>query len=94
MFEQLIRESNERMAQEETVSSSNQMNDPQTENSQTSAITAQTTKPSLTEEQKQRMLKNRQLAEERRRQKQEEMSESLKNSESLIIETKVVTSSQ
>ena len=84
MFEQLIRESNERMAQEETVSSSNQMNDPQTENSQTSAITAQTTKPSLTEEQKQRMLKNRQLAEERRRQKQEE---SLKNSESLINET-------
>ena len=36
-----------------------------------------TTKPALSEEQKQRMLKNRELAEEKRRQRQAEKSQTL-----------------
>ena len=36
-----------------------------------------TTKPALSDEQKQRMLKNRELAEEKRRQRQAEKSQSL-----------------
>ena len=36
-----------------------------------------TTKPALSEEQKQRMLKNRELAEEKRRQRQAEKSQTM-----------------
>ena len=43
-----------------------------------------TTKPALSEEQKQRMLKNRELAEEKRRQRQAEKSQTLLADDSRI----------
>ena len=43
-----------------------------------------TTKPALNEEQKQRMLKNRELAEEKRRQRQAEKSQTLLAEDSRI----------
>ena len=43
-----------------------------------------TTKPALSEEQKQRMLKNRELAEEKRRQRQAEKSQTLLAEDSRI----------
>ena len=47
-----------------------------------------TTKPALSEEQKQRMLKNRELAEEKRRQRQAEKSQSLLAEDSRIEDEK------
>ena len=72
------------MAQEEVGNNSNKIiNDPEVHVSQTPSIPElqHSTKPSITEEQKQRMLKNRELAEERRRQTQARKDEKLKNCE-------------
>ena len=85
VFEQLIRESNERIAREKRLNGEDVENDP-IPNSQavvTHSPPKETIKPSLTDEQRERMLKNRQLAEERRRKKIEEQNQTLKDSQSI-----------
>ena len=86
VFEQLIRESNERIAREKQLNGEDGGNDPMPN---TQAIVNNTPpkeiiKPSLTDEQRERMLKNRQLAEERRRKKIEEQNQTLKDSQSIV----------
>ena len=85
VFEQLIRESNERIAREKQLNGEDGGNDPMPN---TQAIVNNTPpkesiKPSLTDEQRERMLKNRQLAEERRRKKIEEQNQTYKDSQSI-----------
>lgn len=89
VFEQLIREGDERMAQKEghnpsdlAISNGSQTQDNQDPSNYSSQTV--TTKPALSEEQKQRMLKNRELAEEKRRQRQAEKSQSLLAEDSRI----------
>ena len=89
VFEQLIREGDERMAQKEghnpsdlAISNGSQTQDdkdPPNHSSQT--LTA---RPALSDEQKQRMLKNRELAEEKRKQRQVEKSQTLLAEDSRI----------
>ena len=85
VFEQLIRESNERIAREKQLNGEDGGNDPMPN---TQAIVNNTPpkesiKPSLTDEQRERMLRNRQLAEERRKKKIEEQTQTLKDSQSI-----------
>ena len=89
VFEQLIREGDERMAQKEghnpsdlAISNGSQTQDNQDPPNYSSQTI--TTKPALSEEQKQRMLKNRELAEEKRRQRQAEKSQTLLAEDSRI----------
>ena len=85
VFEQLIRESNERIAREKQLNGEDDENDPMP-NAQTVVSNSppkESIKPSLTDEQKERMLKNRQLAEERRRKRIEEQSQTMKDSQSI-----------
>ena len=49
-------------------------------------------KPPMTEEQKQRMLKNRQLVEEKRKQKQAEKSQLLQNGDSILNDADEINS--
>ena len=85
VFEQLIRESNERIAREKQLNGEDVENDPMpnTQAVVTNSPPKETIKPSLTDEQRERMLKNRQLAEERRRKKIEEQNQTLKDSQSI-----------
>ena len=85
VFEQLIRESNERIAREKQLNGEDDEND-QMPNALTAVSNSppkESLKPSLTDEQKERMLKNRQLAEERRRKRIEEQSQTIKDSQSI-----------
>ena len=85
VFEQLIRESNERIAREKQLNGEDSENDPMP-NSQSVVAKSppkESIKPSLTDEQRERMLKNRQLAEERRRKKIEVQNQALKDSQSI-----------
>ena len=88
VFEQLIREADEREKREKQLSNQEddpaQISNPDLSNSQTQ----QEAKPSLTEEQRERMLKNRQMAlqkaEERKRRKLEEQNKTLENSQPIV----------
>ena len=89
VFEQLIREGDERMAQKEgqhpkdvAIKNGSQTQDNQDLLNHSSQTV--TTKPALSDEQKQRMLKNRELAEEKRRLKQAEKSQTLLAEDSRI----------
>ena len=88
VFEQLIREADEREKREKQLSNQEddpaQISNPDLSNSQTQPAA----KPSLTEEQRERMLKNRQMAlqkaEERKRRKLEEQNKTLENSQPIV----------
>ena len=94
VFEQLIREGDEK----EKANQLEKENDAlQSSDSQTTLPAPQqqeNAKPSLTEEQKERMLKNRQLAAERRKQKQNEKSQSSQESSLIINDSTSIVSSQ
>merc|ERR1712110_443237 len=89
VFGQLIREGDERMAQKEgqhpknvSIKNGSQTQDNQDLSNHSSQTV--TTKPALSDEQKQRMLKNRELAAEKRRQRQAEKSQTLLAEDSRI----------
>ena len=72
VFEQLIREADERMAQQATTNDEAALIPSQLQDENVPPqIPTPNTRPSLTEEQRQRMLKNRRFAEEKRRPRKE-----------------------